>query len=143
MDYKEIQKAIVEYNNMSSQDVQEQIKPIIKSYNRKDLATKLGISKEALYTYCKTWFAKEDKKPQFAIYIGIMALGESKEPVKNNRGRKTLSETKRIQKTQTRKEKEQNKAVQKEKLKEYQHKYYMEVTKKKRAEKRMKRKVSN
>lgn len=79
--------------------------PIIYSYKRKTLADKLDISGSALCLYCTNPFVKNGRKPGFVTYIKIMSSGINETP------------------------------IVKETLKEYQHRYYMEVTKRKRAEK--------
>ena len=110
MNYKLIYDAVMEYEKMTPLEIQEQIKPIIKSYKRKVLADKLGISESALCLYCKNPFVKDGRKPGFVTYIKIMSIGINETP------------------------------IVKETLKEYRHRYYIEVTKKKRAEKRAKTK---
>lgn len=124
MNYKSIQAAIEVYERMSAQEVQDQVKPIIKSYDKEVLAKKLGLSENTLYQYCKTWFVEEGKKPDFTAYIGIMALGMN--PEKRIRSRKCRTYQRHSQCKDPEKIKQS--------LKEYQHRYYLEVTKKKRAE---------
>ena len=105
---------------MTSEEIQNNIKPIIKSYSKEFLSEYLEVSKENLYRMCKSLFVKNNEKIRFTTYVKIMSLGIN--PKYNGkrfyRSRKTPEEIKTKQK-------------------EYQHRYYMEVTKKKRAQKRM------
>lgn len=48
MDYLEISKAIQEYEAMTSEEIQNELKPIIKSYDKDFLVSYLGTSKENL-----------------------------------------------------------------------------------------------
>lgn len=120
MNYIEIAKAIEDFDSMTSEEIQNNIKPIIKSYSKEFLSEYLEVSKENLYRMCKSLFVKNNEKIRFTTYVKIMSLGIN--PKYNGkrfyRSRKTPEEIKTKQK-------------------EYQHRYYMEVTKKKRAQKRM------
>lgn len=129
VNYKLIQDAIIEYENMTSLEIQNQVMPIIKSYNVNFLSEKIGVSKEVLYKCCKKGFVIKDWKLSFEIYIKIMAMGSNENPKGETRGRPAG-------RILTEEERKQRAAQSKEKRKEYQHRYYMEVTKKKKAEKR-------
>lgn len=140
MNYLDIAKAIEDYDSMTSEEVQNNIKPIIKSYSKDFLSTYLGVSKENLYRMCKSIFVRNNEKIRFTTYIKIVSLGINPEyygkrickPMAKGARKNSKDENISIC-TRTRKTPEEIKAKQKE----YQHRYYMEVTKKKRAQKRM------
>ena len=75
MNYLDIAKAIQDYDSMTSEEVQNNIKPIIKSYSKDFLSTYLGVSKENLYRMCKSLFVRNNEKIRFTTYIKIMSLG--------------------------------------------------------------------
>lgn len=110
------------YQKLTPQEIQDQIKPIIQSYRRKKLAKVLGVSVHVLYQYCKQIFVKQGGRPDFTIYAKIMALGPNPDAVscKLRTCNKPRQRNKEVQISQ----------------KEYQHKYYLDVTKPKRALKR-------
>lgn len=125
MEYSLILEAIKEYDNMTSLEIQNQIKSIIKSYDKEFLAKYLDVSKEHLYRVCKKLFVENNERVQFTTYVKIMELGKNPD----HKVRKYKEGQKRTNKTP-----EERKAA----LKEYQQKYYKEVTKKKRQEKKKK-----
>lgn len=140
MNYAEVAEMIENYNSMTSVEVQNNIKPIIKSYNKEFLSSYLGVSKENLYRMCKSLFVKNNEKIRFTTYVKIMSLGINPEyngkrsyKLRKPRVQKPTGNNNDIVHIRTRKTPEEIKAKQKE----YQHRYYMEVTKKKRAQKRM------
>lgn len=123
MEYLEILESIKEYETMTSEEIQNNVKPIIKSYDKDFLVEYLGVSKEHLYRICKKLFVENQERMQFTTYIKIMTLGANPDYVaKSYKSRK-----KRTNRTPE---------ERKEALKNYQRKYYEEVTKKKRQEKR-------
>lgn len=75
MNYIEIAKAIEEFDSMTSEEIQNNIKPIIKSYSKEFLSEYLGVSKENLYRMCKSLFVRNNEKIRFTTYIKIMSLG--------------------------------------------------------------------
>ena len=75
MNYAEIVEEIRKFELMTSQEVQDQVKPIIKSYNVDFLSEHLGVSKHQLYRLCKKLFVEKEEKTSFSLYVGIMALG--------------------------------------------------------------------
>ena len=121
MEYLKILEAIKEYENMSSEEIQNNIKPIIKSYNTDFLSEHIGVSKENLYRICKKGFVEKQQRVQFTIYIKIMALGKNPNYVEKTHKPKQIKRTPE---------------ERKEALKIYQQRYYQEVTKKKRQEKK-------
>lgn len=74
MDYAKIYKAIQDYEKMSSLEIQEQIKPIIKYYDKDFLSEYLGVSKSHLFRMCKKLYVENEEKPLFTNYIKIMKL---------------------------------------------------------------------
>lgn len=121
--YLEILEEIKKYEALTSEEIQNEIKPIIKSYDKEFLSRYLGVSKEHLYRICKKLFVENNEKIQFTTYIKIVALGKNPDYIeKVYKARK-----KRINTTPE---------ERKETLKEYQKKYYKEVTKKKRQERK-------
>lgn len=76
MEYKKIYKAITEYEKMTSLEIQEQIKPIIKSFDKDFLSEYLGVSKSHLFRMCKKLYVENGEKPLFTNYIKIMRLKE-------------------------------------------------------------------
>lgn len=125
MEHLKILEAIKEYEALTSEEIQNEIKPIIKSYDKEFLSNYLGVSKEHLYRICKRLFVENNERVQFTTYIKIVALGKNPYYVeKIYKPRK-----KRVNTTPE---------ERKEALKEYQKKYYKEVTKKKRQEKKEK-----
>lgn len=123
MKYSEILEAIKEYEALTSEEIQSEIKPIIKSYDKEFLSSYLGVSKEHLYRICKKLFVENNERVQFTTYIKIVTLGKNPDYVEKI----YKSRKKRVNTTPE---------ERKEALKEYQKKYYEEVTKKKRQEKR-------
>lgn len=123
MEYNLILEAIKEYEKMTSEEIQKQIKPIIKSYDKNFLCSYLGVSKEHLYRICKKLFIENNERLQFTSYVKIMELGKNPDYIE----KEYKIRQKRINKTPE---------ERKEALKKYQQKYYEEVTKKKRQEKR-------
>lgn len=87
MDYTEIVKAIKEFEAMTSQEIQDQVKPIIKSYDIGFLSEHLGVSKAQLYRLCKKLFVERKEKTSFTLYAGIMALGINPDGKKRQRKR--------------------------------------------------------
>ena len=75
IEYSKILEAIEEYNNMTSLEVQEQLKPIIKSYPKEFLANYLGLSESHLFRMCKKLYVDNGEKPLFHNYIKIISLG--------------------------------------------------------------------
>ena len=75
MNYKEIEKEIKIFESMTSKEIQDKVKPIIKSYNRDFLSKHIGISKSHLYRMCKKLFVDNNEKIEFATYVKIMSLG--------------------------------------------------------------------
>ena len=143
MNYIEIVEAIEIYESMTSEEIQNDIKPIIKTYNKDFLSTYLKVSKENLYRMCKSLFVKNNEKIRFTTYVKIMSLGINREyngkrayKLRKSCECKSTGNNNDIVHIGSRKTPEEIKAKQKE----YQHRYYMEVTKKKRAQKRMKNK---
>jgi hypothetical protein len=123
MKHLEILEAIKEFVTLTSEQIQNEIKPIIKSYDKEFLSSYLGVSKEHLYRICKRLFVENNERVQFTTYIKIVALGKNPYSVeKVYKPRK-----KRINTTPEKR---------KEALRDYQKKYYEEVTKKKRQEKK-------
>lgn len=123
MKCSEILEVIKRYETMTSKEIQDELKPIIKSYDKEFLSKHLEMSKEQLYRICKRLFVENNERVQFTTYIKIVTLGKNPDYVeKVYKPRK-----KRVKRTP-----EQRKIA----LKEYQKKYYEEVTKKKRQEKR-------
>lgn len=119
MDYETILEAIKQYDNMTSMEIQNQVKPIIKSYDKEFLCVYLGVSKEHLYRVCKKLFVENNEHLQFTTYIKIMQLGKNPDYVEKEY---------KVRKKCSNKTPEERKEI----LKEYQRKYYEEVTKKKR-----------
>ena len=74
MNYVNTYKALMEYNNMSSKEVQDILKPIIKKYNKHFLSEYLGISESVLYRLCKKLFVENNEKPSFEIFITIVMM---------------------------------------------------------------------
>lgn len=123
MKCSEILEVIKRYETMTSKEIQDELKPIIKSYDKEFLSKHLEMSKEQLYRICKRLFVENNERVQFTTYIKIVTLGKNPDYVeKVYKPRK-----KRVKRTP-----EQRKIA----LKEYQKKYYEEVTKKKRQEKK-------
>lgn len=89
---------------------------------------------------CKSLFVKNNEKIRFTTYVKIMSLGINPEyngkrayKLRKSCVCKSTGNNNDIVHIRSRKTPEEIKAKQKE----YQHRYYMEVTKKKRAQKRM------
>lgn len=140
MNYIEIAKAIEDFDSMTSEEIQNNIKPIIKSYSKEFLSEYLGVSKENLYRMCKSLFVRNNEKIRFTTYIKIMSLGINPKyngkrfyKLRKTSVQKSTGNNNDIVHLRTRKTPEEIKAKQKE----YQHRYYVEVTKKKRAQKQM------
>ena len=111
MDYAKILKAIKAYNAMTPAEVQETIKPIIKSWNVEFLAEKLGITPSAIYQMCKKCYVVRGMKPNFESYVILMNLGTSPEPKERKARKKKELTAEEI-------------AEARAKRKEYQKRYY-------------------
>lgn len=146
MDFKSIYEAMQSYEKMSSYEVQSQITPIIKSYDKSYLSEVTGISEHTLCNMIKRIFADMDKKPSFVAYIKLMSLGlnadESKAPKHKQRERiltdaeieerRQQREAKKAEKLRIR---EAKKEATKQKNREYAKAYYQNITKAKRKNK--------
>lgn len=122
MDYAMILEAINKYNSMTSVEIQNKLKPIIKTYNKDYLTERLGITKHYIYRISKKWFAEKGLRVNFELYLKIMAMGVNPDYT-GKRSYKTTG-IKRSKKTPE---------EVAEARREYQRRYYAEVTKKKRA----------
>lgn len=143
MDFKIIAEAISEYNSLDPNDVHNQIVPIIKSYDKNTLSSLVGLSEQALYAYCKSWYVAAGKKPPFEIYVKLMSFGINPEHKIYNGGKPVIRKGAGRKKKPSPEDEilkiiysEHRKEEQAEKRAKYQHDYYMRVTKKKRQEKR-------
>lgn len=88
MNYAEILKAIKAYNAMTPEDVQETIKPIIKSWDIEFLAERLNITSGAIYQMNKKCYVARGMKPTFEHYASLMNLGVNPEHKKKEDKRK-------------------------------------------------------
>ena len=103
-DYTMMAECAVEFLSMSSLEIQNQIKPIIKSYGFKELSNMLNVSEGTLRRYCKKAMIENDERPKFDVYVRLLALG-----VNPNLQIKVKKD-----------------------MKEYMHEYYLNVLKSKR-----------
>ena len=140
MNYKIINDAIIAYEALTPEEVQKQIAPIIKSYNRKYLSEKINVAPDTLINMTKRIFVDMDKKPSFTTYIKIMAMGINDGAAPTQQRKRILTDAEieeRRQKREAEKaEKIRLKETQKEathqRYKEYAKAYYQNVTKPKR-----------
>lgn len=140
MNYKIINDAIIAYETLTPEEVQKQITPIIKSYDRKYLSNKTGIAPDTLINMTKRIFVDMDKKPSFTTYIKIMAMGINDGSAPTQQRKRILTDAEieeRRQKREAEKaEKIRARETQKEathqRHKEYAKAYYQNVTKPKR-----------
>lgn len=118
MDYALVNEAIQEYNSKSTTEIREEIQAITKTYKYGDITTfcnKANITRQTYYELNKNRTAR----PKFEVYMKVKMVGPSSDPWEKKsravKGRRVLNDEDR---------------------KRYQHEYYMNVTKVKRAEKR-------
>ena len=119
MDYTELVQTIDEYYNKPVEEVQKELHDIIHTYKfngMPEFCDKVKISKHTMYVLSKN----HPKKPSFEIYARIKSVGANPNPRKP--AIKQVKQPISSKKTKS--------------LKEYNHDYYMAVTKKKREEKR-------
>lgn len=121
MNYEEIIKAMDDYDKLTPAEVQEAIRPIIKSHNVEDISEKIGVAVGSVYQWNKRHYVEVGMKPKFEHYVRIMALGVNDSYVKTITNRKT-GERKAIL---TKEEREV-------KRREYAKRYHQEVIKKKK-----------
>lgn len=123
MDYIMINKAIEEYNTKSTKEIRKELQAITKTYKYSsvtEFCKKANITRPTYYKLNRNRRAR----PNFETYVKIKMIGpnpiskEKEEKIKRERKIKTIEATK-----------------------EYQHKYYLRVTKVKRAEKRKEKEV--
>lgn len=143
MDYKAINNAIIAYEALTPEEVQKQIIPIIKSYDRKYLSEIINIAPDTLINMTKRVFVDMDKKPSFTTYVKIMAIGINDGAAPTQQRKRILTDAEIEERRQKRKaekaEKIRLKDAQKESTrqrhKEYAKAYYQNVTKAKRKNK--------
>lgn len=124
MEALEVLKEIQNFENMTSEEIQNILKPIIKSYDKDFLSEYLGVSKEHLYRICKKLFIENNERVQFTSFIKLVAL--EKNPAYIDK-----PEIRHKKRTLTTPEE------RKERVKQYQKKYYEEVTKLKRKQQKI------
>lgn len=147
MDYKAINNAIIAYEALTPKEVQKQIIPIIKSYDRKYLSEKINVAPDTLVNMTKRIFVDMDKKPSFTNYIKIMAIGinDGTAPTqqRTQQRKRFLTDAEIEERRQKREEekaekirvREVKREVTKQKNREYAKAYYQNVTKAKRKNK--------
>lgn len=140
MDYKTINDTIIKYESLTPEEVQKQIAPIIKSYDRKYLSDKTGIAPDTLINMTKRIFVDMDKKPSFTTYIKIMAMEINDGTAPTQQRKRILTEAEIEERRQKREEekmekmkiRETKKEATRQRHKEYAKTYYRNVTKPKR-----------
>lgn len=70
MDYTDILEAINRYNELSRDDVLQEIQPIMKAYKTEYLASYLNVSVGTIYSYTKA----NGNKITFEGYVKLKAL---------------------------------------------------------------------
>ena len=60
------------YEGKSTAELQEEIKPIIKKYGVERVSEHTGLTKHALYRYCKKLFVEKGMKPDFISYCKVL-----------------------------------------------------------------------
>ena len=122
MDYIMINKVIEEYNTKSTKEIREELQAITKTYRYVSVTKfckKAKITSPTFYELNRN----RTSRPSFETYVKIKMIGpnpiskEKEERIKKERKIRVIETTK-----------------------EYQHEYYLRVTKVKRAEKRKEKK---
>lgn len=140
MNYKAINNAIIAYEALTPEEVQKQITPIIKSYDRKYLSDKTGIAPDTLINMMKRIFVDMDKKPSFTTYVKIMAMGINDGSAATQQRKRILSDAeieerrrkREAEKAEKIRARETQKEATRQRHKEYAKAYYQNVTKPKR-----------
>lgn len=125
MKYADILEEIERYDRMTSEEIQNDVKPIIKSYSKNILSYYLNVSPSHLFRICKKMFVDNNERLKYDMYVKIMAIQENPEKFAEY----IQSHEKEIGATTRNKNNPQATSEQKRK---YQHEYYLNVTKKKR-----------
>lgn len=81
MDYEMILDEIIKFENLTSQEIQDELVPIIKSYNIDFLSKLVNVSKDNIHRICKSLFVNKNQRVSFKLYIKLLALGKAKEEV--------------------------------------------------------------
>lgn len=118
MDYTMINKAIEEYNAKPTKEIRKELQAITKTYRYSsvtEFCNKANITRSTYYDLNRNRKAR----PSFETYVKIKMVGSNP-----------------ISKEKEEKIKRERKIRTKEMTKEYQHEYYLKVTKVKRAERR-------
>ena len=123
MDYKEIVEIIDEYYAKTTDEIRKELQTIARTYlfhsgDLQAFCDKLHVSKHTVYMITKN---NHTYRPSFEVYVRIKSIGQN--PDFDSRSEKPKA-TARCSKSE-------------EDVRAYQHNYYMEVTKKKRAEKKL------
>lgn len=79
MDYEMILDEIIKFENLTSQEIQDELVPIIKSYNIDFLSKLLNVSKDHIHRICKSLFVNKNERVSFKLYIKLLALGKTKD----------------------------------------------------------------
>lgn len=114
--FKKVMEEIEKYDGMDNSQIQQDLMPIISTYNVKSLADYTGISTHTLYYICRKAFARGETSISFTTYAKLMAFWEKDKGL----GKLARLKSKR----------------QKADRKQYQHEYYVNVTREKRAKKK-------
>lgn len=79
MDYEMILNEINRFEKLTSQEIQDELVPIIKSYNINYLAGLINVSKSNLQRICKRLFVNKNGRISFELYVKLLALGKAKQ----------------------------------------------------------------
>lgn len=79
MDYEMILDEIIKFENLTSQEIQDELVPIIKSYDINFLSKLVNVSKDNIHRICKSLFVNKNQRVSFKLYIKLLALGKVKD----------------------------------------------------------------
>ena len=123
MDYKEIVEIMDEYYAKTTDEIRKELQIIARTYlfhsgDLQSFCDKLHVSKHTVYMITKS---SHTYRPSFEVYVRMKSIGQN--PDFDLRSEKPKTTVRCIK--------------SEEDIKAYQHNYYMEVTKKKRAERKL------
>lgn len=69
-----VYKCMLDYDKKTSLEIQEELAPIIKRFNKRFLENYIGVSSSHLLRICKSLYVRNNEKPNFETYIRIKML---------------------------------------------------------------------
>lgn len=82
------------YEEMTLEQIQNEIKPIIQKWGAKRISEHIGVSKHGLYRYCKQLFLTMGYKPDFIVYVKILQCEKDFSREDNKKEKKVIKRRK-------------------------------------------------